>query len=214
MSFDIGETVNGIVDYLCNSTVMHYIISNPFITALLLVAIVVSIFLGFFYKDIKHQSKLSFIKLYIYSFLSAAIILLFHYRCQEKDIEKTHESESGRKLYASIGGTDSKSLLSEEKNYTGGNFIKVNTESCGCNNTGSQLGGNENKVTSSSTKPVEQKAIATTVPTPTPSIVKEAAVNVSDQRPATIVHPPITSGGVNVIKIPIVPSSKMLVPNR
>ena len=213
MSFDIGETVNGIVDYLCNSTIMHYIISNPFINALLLVAIVVSIFLGFFYGSIKHESKVYFIKLYVYSFLIAAMILLLHYRSQEKDIEKAYGLESGARLYnEAIGGTDDKkSQLNEpvhsEQNYIGGNFIKVNTESCGCTKA-AEGGSTEPKITQS----IEQKMTLSTDkpsqinPVQTPSIsIPPTKVPIQTGGMQT---PPKTAGGVNVAKVAIVPSTK------
>lgn len=135
MPFDIGETVNKLVDYLCNSTVAHFIISNPFIVALLLVAIVVSIFLAFFYNRIKGESTLSFVKLYIYSFLITAITLLLHYRCQEKDIEKSFGVNSGEILFESVRGAPA---APGETNVIGGTFTKVDP-GCGC--TGNMEGG-------------------------------------------------------------------------
>ena len=132
MSFDIGEAVNNTVDYLCNSSLLHGIINNPFIVALLLVAIVVSIFLGFFYSNVKYESKLQFVKLYIYSFLIAATILLLHYRCQEKDIEKSFGVERGTQLFEAVTTETPQTTI-------GGAFNKVVDSSCGC--TGNAQGG-------------------------------------------------------------------------
>jgi hypothetical protein len=203
--FDLGETINKLVDYFCNSMLAHSILSNPFITALLLVAIIVSIFLGFFYGSIKHESKLHFIRLYIYSFLIAATILLFHYRCQEKDIEKVHGLDSGAKLYAAVGGTDGKDLPITRDDYVGGNFIKVDTKSCGCSASGSLTnqtagaGGSVELKQPPTIQPVERSS-----PQNVPTIPKAVVATV---------QPVINKTGgvattVNVAKVPIIPSTK------
>lgn len=143
MPLDIGETVNSIVDYVCNSKLAHSIISSPFIVALLLTAIIVTIFLGFFYNSIKGEPKTSFIKLYIYSFLIGASILLLHYACQERDIEKKFGITHGQQLVeavAAIGGIRNESSSAAETKI-GGAFTKVSTEPCPCTAAGATHAG-------------------------------------------------------------------------
>ena len=128
MPFNIGDTVNDLVDYLCNSTLTHSVISNPFLMALLLTAIIVSIFLGYFYGCIRSEPKISIVKLYIYSFLIAAIGLLINYRCQERDIEKIYSNEQAKRLVTAVEqapGEISTTLVN------GGAFKEVDP-SCGC----------------------------------------------------------------------------------
>jgi len=128
MPFNIGDTVNDLVDYLCNSTLAHSVISNPFLMALLLTAIIVSIFLGYFYGCIRSEPKISIVKLYIYSFLIAAIGLLINYRCQERDIEKLYSNEQAKRLVTAVEqapGEISATLVN------GGAFKEVDP-SCGC----------------------------------------------------------------------------------
>lgn len=122
MPFSIAETTNSIVDYICNSKLTHTIVTNVFIVALLLTCIVVSIFLGFFYENIKHEHWTKFVKYYIYSFLIMIVILLLHYQCQRIDIEKQYELQSGSQLVKQV----------EIASAIGGQMIKESTAGCGC----------------------------------------------------------------------------------
>ena len=134
MTFDAGSSINNIVDYICESKFTHYIITNPIIVALLLTCIIVTIILGTFYSSIKSESWTSFVRVYIYSAIVAVIITLFHYRCQEREIEKRYSNEQGKQLFDAV----------EEARTVGGTIKNNLTEpDCGCD--GKKEENKENK---------------------------------------------------------------------
>jgi hypothetical protein len=127
MSFDAASTVNGIVDYICNSKFTYTVVSNPLIMALLLTVIIITIILGFLYHRLSGEHFTTFIKIFVYSFISAVVLLLLHYKCQERTIEKVYSDEQGLRIFSSTPTT-----IDEKK--IGGT---IDEEDCGCDKVNS-----------------------------------------------------------------------------
>jgi hypothetical protein len=102
MSFEIGKTINGGVEWLCGSSLIYRTLSNPVFTALLITAMALITIHVMYKEDLKGTGWRRGLKTGIWLAIGASALVFVHYYALERHLRKGNAAQGVRDVLASI----------------------------------------------------------------------------------------------------------------
>lgn len=103
MGFDISHTLDRVASWLCSSSIINAVISNPIFTALLITALAVVVIMGVLHYSVRNSGWKRIARMSIYLLLVvSAVVFVHHYAVLNRTKTETMMQNS-RDVFQSLG---------------------------------------------------------------------------------------------------------------
>ncbi len=153
MGLDIGNAVNRVADWVCETPIIRGVVNNPVFTALLIVAIIVVIAMALYSRDIKRNGVKRALRFAVYCFLAVLTVTFIHHYAVKRDAQKSVSQKGIQDVFSSI----------EANRATGGHgvipVLPTNYEGGGQDYGGARFSSRPNNISGSNNRRLTENSL-------------------------------------------------------
>jgi hypothetical protein len=100
--FSVGDTVNSFADWICRAPLIRGIVSNAFLTALLITALTAVIILSMYRVQMRTGGLKKKVRAFLYVFLVVIVFAFLHHYCVTSMMRDSIAKDGVREVFAGI----------------------------------------------------------------------------------------------------------------